>query len=162
MSTLDVPGFNPANNDVLAAGCWAEHDDGSLIYVKGTEGGQVVYEIYDTAQDPPVFYQDAMLDVEFKKQFSWVPGDLQSKDKWLWHDKTPFDWGRVMKLFNDPVPQHADVRDQLTAAERVAESLKLRRQQLNKSDVESKMDVITKKGKSILNRIMKAVEAFNE
>lgn len=29
MSTNDVPGANVAHFDTLAAGCWAEHDDGS-------------------------------------------------------------------------------------------------------------------------------------
>lgn len=39
MSTNDVPGANPVNKDILAAGCWAEHADGSLLFVKGNEGG---------------------------------------------------------------------------------------------------------------------------
>lgn len=32
MATDDVPGANPANADVLCAGCWAEHDDGSKLH----------------------------------------------------------------------------------------------------------------------------------
>lgn len=31
MSTNDVPGAKTENRDVLAMGCWAEHEDGSLI-----------------------------------------------------------------------------------------------------------------------------------
>lgn len=34
MATYDSPGSNPANNDKLSRGNWAEHADGSLIYVK--------------------------------------------------------------------------------------------------------------------------------
>lgn len=89
MSTNDVPGANPKNAYVLAAGCWAEHADGSLIYVKGTENDQVVYEIYDIAQDPPVYYQDAMREKAFKQQFSFPPVGA-SPEEWTWHDKTPF------------------------------------------------------------------------
>lgn len=49
MSTNDVPGANPKNADVLAMGCWAEHEDGSLIFVESVEGGTVVYSIFDIA-----------------------------------------------------------------------------------------------------------------
>ena len=36
MSTNDVPGAKAANGDELAALNWAEHDDGSYIFVLGT------------------------------------------------------------------------------------------------------------------------------
>src|SRR6056297_2054635 len=122
MATNDVPGHNPANKDVLAMGAWAEHEDGSLILVKGVEAGKVVYELYDLAGDRPVFYQDAMLETGFKQQFSWAPGE-DKKDCWTWHDKTLFPWDRVMQTFERPVPVDADVNETLSTAQRVAESL---------------------------------------
>src|SRR5574341_1282159 len=135
MATDDVPGANPDNADRLAAGCWAEHDDGSMLYVKGTENDQVVYELYDVAEEPPVYYQDAMLEPAFKDAFSFPPVG-KSKEKWTWHDKTPFTWNRVMKTFDKPRPMHADVHDQLSAAARVARSLRLRAQKLKPESVE--------------------------
>ncbi len=107
MSTSDVPGANPKNADKLATGCWAEHSDGSLLFVKGTENGQIVYELYDVVQTPPVYYQDAMREEAFKKAFSAPPVGA-SKEDWTWHDKTPFPWARVMKTFDKPVPVAAD------------------------------------------------------
>jgi hypothetical protein len=160
MSTQDVPGANPANKDELAAGSWAEHDDGSLIFVKGNEASQVVYEIYDLAQDPPVYYQDAMREAAFKKQFSFPPVG-SSPEKWTWHDKTPFPWNKVMKTFDKPRPVHADVGDTLSAAERVAQSLKLRARQLREDDIEPRTEQV-RKGRSILERLERAIEAFAE
>lgn len=125
MSTNDVPGASPANKDELRAGCWAEHDDGSLIYVKGTERGSIVYEIYDMAMEPAVCYTDAMPETGFKKQFSYPPVGA-SKEKWTWHDKTPFDWRRVMKVVERPRPGHVSAEETMSAAARVAESLRLR------------------------------------
>jgi hypothetical protein len=161
MSTHDVPGANPANCDVLKAGCWAEHTDGSLIYVKGTENGQVVYEIYDVAQDHPVYYQDAMREQAFKTQFSFAPVG-QSSVAWTWHDKTPFPWSRVMKTFDKPVAQAASAGDMLSAAARVAESLKLRAKALTQGDVEAKTEHVRRKGRPIVERIERALEALFE
>ena len=156
MSTNDVPGASASNSDVLSAGCWAEHDDGSLIYVKGTEKDMVVYEIYDLAVDIPMYYQDAMLSDAFKRQFSFPPVG-QSSIAWTWHDKTPFPWDRVMKTFDKPRPSHADVFDQLSAAARVAESLRLRAKKFTAADVSSKTVQV---GKSIMDRFSRAVGAF--
>ena len=50
MSTNDVPGANPANRDELAMGAWAEHADGSLIFVESTEGGTCIYEVFDLSE----------------------------------------------------------------------------------------------------------------
>lgn len=161
MATNDVPGANPANADVLATGCWAEHDDGSLLFVKGTENSQVVYELYDIAQDPSVYYQDAMREDAFKESFSYPPVG-QSADKWTWHDKTPFPWNKVMKTFDKPRPVHADVHDTLSAAARVAQSLRLRAKQLTEQDVAQGTDQVRTKGRSILERIERAIEAFAE
>ena len=162
MATADVPGANPANADVLAAGCWAEHSDGSLMYVKGTEGGQVVYELYDLAQDPPVYYQDAMREQAFKDAFSYPPNG-KSADKWTWHDKTPFPWHRVMKTFDKPRPVHADVHDTLSAAARVAQSLRLRAQKLQPEEVTHlSPQEVPKGGRGIADRIQRALDAFLE
>lgn len=161
MSTQDVPGANSANADTLKAGCWAEHSDGSLIYVKGTEDSQVVYEIYDLAQDPPVFYQDAMRSEAFKKQFSFPPVG-SSPDKWTWHDKTPMPWKRVMKTFDKPVPTHASVADQMTAAARVADSLRLRAQQVDPTSVEASSEQVRTAGRPLVDRLMAALTAFKE
>lgn len=151
MATHDVPGSNPANKDELHAGCWAEHEDGSLLYVKGTERDQVVYELYDLNEDPPVYYQDAMDEKQFKESFGWS-ADIQ----WTWHDKTPMPWERVMKNFERPRPNLADVHDTLSAAARVAQSLRLRAQRLAQSDVDAQRT--ERKGRPILERISRALE----
>src|SRR5690349_15632121 len=124
MATNDVPGANPVNADQLRSGCWAEHQDHSLIFVKGTENDQVVYEIYDMAADPVVYYQDAMRADAFKKQFSYPPTGA-SAEKWTWHDKTPMPWDRIFKNVERPTARIADVQKELSAAARVAESLRL-------------------------------------
>lgn len=163
MATQDVPGANPANADRLGAGCWAEHKDGSLMFVKGAEGGQVVYELYDLAQAPPVYYQDAMREDAFKKAFSYPPVG-QSADVWTWHDKTAFPWNRVMKTLDKPAPRHADVADTLTAAARVAESLRLRAQKLDPETVTPKADQsdAPKAAVGIIQRFQRALNAFME
>lgn len=133
MSTNDVPGANPKNADELAMGCWAEHEDGSLIFVEGTEGGRVIFSIFDVAEDPPVEYRDAMAEQAFKKQFSWDPKDPQSV-KWTWHDKTPFPWDRIIQSGSSPGTRYASAEDQLSAAERVARSRNLRGDEIDPSD----------------------------
>lgn len=160
MSTNDVPGANPVNKDVLAAGSWAEHADGSLLFVKGNEGGQVVYELYDVAQSPPVSYNDAMAENAFKKAFSFPPvGD--SKEKFTWHDKTPFPWKRVMQSFDKPRPNFADVADNLSAAARVANSLRLRSHEINQADVEPNVEQVRTK-RSIMRRVGDALAALRD
>lgn len=160
MATQDVPGANPANRDELRTGAWAEHEDGSLLFVKGTEG-QVVYELYDLAQVPPVYYQDAMREAAFKTTFSFPPVG-KSKEKWTWHDKTAFPWDRVMKTFDKPRPVNADVHDTLSAAARVAESLRLRAKEVLAADVEPNTEKTEPKGKGIISRIQRALNAFLE
>jgi hypothetical protein len=166
MSTHDVPGANAINKDVLAAGCWAEHDDGSLLYVKGTEGKTVVYELYDLDQQPPVYYQDAMRKKAFKSQFSWPPIGT-STEQWTWHDKTPFPWSRVMGKIDKPRPVHANVADQLSAATRVAKSLQLRARKVQEADLDARTETEGKiAGRTIMDRLSRAFEraydGFNE
>lgn len=128
MSTYDVPGANPANNDELRMGCWAEHDDGSLIFVYSTEGNRVIYTMFDLAKDPIVEYRDSMRQDAFEKTFTWDPTKKAKKgaEKWLWHDKTPFPWDRIIKDGGQDGIKFASASALKTAAERVAESLRLR------------------------------------
>jgi hypothetical protein len=125
MSTNDVPGANPANRDALAMGAWAEHADGSLIFVESNEGARVIYSIFDMSKTPIVEFRDAMPEVNFKREYSWDPA-RPSGEKWTWHDKTPFPWDRVIREGARDGLRYASARDQLTAAERVAERLRLR------------------------------------
>ena len=137
MSTYDVPGANPANADQLAMGCWAEHEDGSLIFVESVEAGKVIYSIFDVAKDPPVEYRDAMLEYDFKKTFTWDPKAKTKKDdKWLWHDKTPFPWTKVMEDF-PAGSRAASAAGTMNAAERVAESLSLRAEKVRERQLET-------------------------
>lgn len=143
MATNAVPGAVAANYDELAVGCWAEHADGSLIFVEGVAEGSVVYCIFDVAK--ALAYRDAMSEKGFKKQFSWDP---KKKDaiKWTWHDKTPFDWSRVMDL--PPGPAYPSAAHQLSAAEQVAEKLKLRGEAIDTEAIRT--------GRGILERLTDA------
>lgn len=161
MATHDVPGANPKNADVLAMGCWAEHEDGSLILVKSTEGGRVVYEIYDMAQTPPVYYQDAMPELAFKKAFSYDPKQ-PAKDRWTWHDKTQFPWDRVMKDFSRPRPHYASAEDLQSAAQRVAESLNLRGRQVAEGDVRDRTERSANRGRAIVDIIAGALRDVSD
>jgi hypothetical protein len=151
MSTTDVPGAKSVNHDVLAMGCWAEHEDGSLIFVESTEGGNVVYSIFDVAAQPIVEYRDAMPEKGFQKRFSW-----HSKDdvKWTWHDKTAFPWERVMEHF-PPGSRNASAVGTMSAAQRVARSLDLRAEPLRER-------AVTRPGQAIgmMERIRNAVDAL--
>lgn len=161
MATNDVPGANPANGDALAAGCWAEHEDGSLIFVKGTEGERVVYEIYDLSAQPPVSYTDAMPEAGFKKAFSWQRGKSRA-DRWTWHDKTAFPWERVIAKVQRPRPDFVTAEDQLSAAARVAQSLQLRGQRLAEAEVTAQTEQSAARGRSVLERIEKAITDLKE
>ncbi len=105
MSTEDVPGSKASNRDELAHGCWAEHDDGSLILVQSTEAKRVIYDVFDLKGGSPdtpkavLEYRDVKGEVEFKRTFSYVCGEDKRdgvSEKWTWHDKTPFPWQRVI------------------------------------------------------------------
>ncbi len=167
MSTNDVPGYKDENRDELACGAWAEHDDGSMIFVESTEINRVIYSVFDMAHDPPIEYRDAMPEASFKKTYSW-PG---SKDKWTWHDKTPFPWDRIIKQFKDgPKPAAADhsitaaerIRTSRerhsTAAQRVADELRLRGEELDHSDFEDRMERVLGKVAGMFERIVGAAE----
>lgn len=109
MSTEDVPGMNPLNRDSLHSGCWAEHKDGSMVYVLGTEGNKVLYSMFDVSDaNDPVEYRDAMPLRQFETDFSYDPRNPRSV-RWTWHDKSEFPWGRIMRKFKSGVkPVSAD------------------------------------------------------
>ena len=154
MSTHDVPGAVAAHHDVLAMGCWAEHDDGSLIYVYSTEGDKVVYSMFDVSRDPVLEFRDAMSEKGFKKEFSWSKPGVSTKEgvQWTWHDKTPFDWDRVMVQFPSG-PRDASAGATMTAAARIAERLKLRGNELREQ--------ISRPGgaRTIMERVRDAIAA---
>lgn len=127
MSTDDVPGANPANADKLAMGCWAEHKDGSLIFVESVEGGRVIFSVFDVQRTPAMEYRDAMDEAAFKRQFSWK---VSGGDHWTWHDKTPFPWDRIMRRF--PSGSRLASADETTsAAQRIAEARDLRAREVS-------------------------------
>ncbi len=164
MATNDVPGANPVNKDELHAGCWAEHSDGSLIFVMNGENDRVVFQMYDLMQSPPMYYQSALRIADFKKQFSFPPVG-QSAEKWTWHDKTAFPWDRVIKAFPDqPTPQYANVADNLSAAARVAKSLQelVHPHAVNREQIEARQEQVRSKGRSMTERIAAALAAFSE
>lgn len=179
MSTYDVPGFDPKHNDELAMGCWAEHADKSLILVSSTEGNRVIYEVFDMGRTPPLSYRDAMPEVSFKKTYSFDPTNKKPlNEKWTWHDKTPFPWDRVIKggIQDGPVVS-AEVtlsaaeniietrkRHQAeaaaapsTAAQRVAESLRLEGQELDREKLAQRADKIMDRVEGIVGSIAKAL-----
>ena len=133
MSTTDVPGAKRKNGDELSMGCWAEHEDGSLIFVESTEGGRVIFMVFDVAQTPPVEYRDAMPEAAFKDRFSWKDGD---DDKWTWHDKTPFPWDRVIDHGGRSGPGYTHADDLINAAQRVAKSRQMRGSDVDPKDYE--------------------------
>lgn len=126
MSTTDCPGFNPANNDELTLGCWAEHDDGSMIFVESVEDGRVVYSVFDFAGGDVVEYRDSMSEGGFKKAFSWNPEDVDDIGVWVWHDKTPFPWDKVIAAGARDGARPATADALLTAAQKVARSRSMR------------------------------------
>ena len=120
MSTNDVPGANPSNGDSLGVGCWAEHKDGSLILVEGTEAGRVIYSVFDMSRKPPIEYRDAMPRASFDKTFSRNLGG--NKDSWVWHDKSAFPWDKIIKSDAKDGTKAASADDVLNAAQEIIES----------------------------------------
>jgi hypothetical protein len=133
MTTTDTPGSNPANHDKLEVGNWAEHEDGSLVFVLGfDENDSVIFNVYDLQDKAvPTYYTMALPLDEFHENFSFNPKvstkkskkTVTDKVKWLWHDKSPMPWKRVMRYIDRPTPRPVNVSDQLTAATRIADSL---------------------------------------
>lgn len=157
MSTNDVPGAKAANRDFLAMGCWAEHDDGSLILVEAVEAGRVIYSIFDIAEDPPVEYRDAMPEPVFKDRYSWRPDTDDDSIRWTWHDKTPFDWDRVMGQFPSG-QRHVSAVAQLSAAQRVARSLDLRAEAVRER--QEARPTLQRAARSVLGGIAEAIRSL--
>ena len=137
-------------------GCWAEHQDGSLIFVESTEDDRVIYSMFDVSRDPPVEYRDAMPNVSFKRTFSW---DFSGGgERWTWHDKTPFPWHRVIKAGIPDGGRLASARDVMTAAERVAASLRLRGEEFNREHNRHRAEDSRSRAHGILDRVLDSVE----
>lgn len=151
MSTDQVPGNKPETRDELALGCWAEHEDGSMIFVESVEDGRVVYSMFDLTETEIVEYRDSMSELGFKKSFSW-PTD--TGDKWTWHDKTPFPWDVVIDLGAKDGRKfpHADALE--SAAERVARSRRLHKRTFNYDAALAKAGSA---GRAIVDKIQRAV-----
>jgi hypothetical protein len=162
MSTNDVPGFGEASSDVLAMGCWAEHEDGSLIFVKSTEGQRIIYEMYDVNSSTVVQYTDAMLEDAFKKQFSWTNKEKNNKKntKWSWHNRTLFPWDKVIKAGVKDGIGYASAGDQLSAAARVALSLSLQGRDLDPETKKHLMDFLSPASKTITSRLQEAISSL--
>lgn len=159
MSTNDVPGASKSNRDQLAMGCWAEQEDGSLIFIESTEGGRVIYSMFDIAdEDNPVEYRDAMNVRAFKKDFSYN-AKAKKSIKWTWHDKTPFPWDRIIALGSKDGVRYPSAGHLLSAAERVAKSRGLKAGRLDPDDYEHKTDQTTKgAAAAILDGLQKAID----
>lgn len=157
MSTNDVPGANPVNNDELAMGCWAEHTDGSLIFVESTEADRVVYSIFDMSRTPPVEYRDAMPLDTFEVRFGY-DGD---EGPWTWHDKTPFDWNRVIQAGVPDGVRAAFADHTLSAARRVADSLRLRGDGITR-DHRHRTETVARRYGAIWDKIGRAISELRK
>jgi len=157
MSTLDVPSFGSAKSDQLALGVWGEHKDGSLIFIASVENHRVIFEIFDLSGGKVVEYRDAMPEDDFKRKFSWSSPDKLKTGPWIFHDKTPFPWDKVIAAGSpsgtrlasaQDVLDHADAvktsRDRLlnpnpSAAQQVADDLKIQGTELLADEINSLM-----------------------
>jgi hypothetical protein len=152
MSTDSVPGYDPANRDELKYGCWAEHEDGSLILVEGTEGGYVVYSVFDASEKPVMEFRDRMAEGAFKREFSWKGGD---DERWEWHDKSEFPWDRVIGSGARGGTKFADADDLMSAAQRVARHRKLSGRKFDYDESR-----VSSTGRDIRDRIQRALETL--
>lgn len=167
VSTNDVPGHKPENHDQLAMGSWAKHEDGSLIFVQSVENKRVVYMLFDMSRMPPRRWQGAMDETKFKRHFSWDPKKARTDPthfKWTWHDKTPFPWDDVMEEI-DEEPMVKTAGEIQSAAERVAEALGLRAEEVKREDIAHRGEQTrpgTAAGTEIMQRLRRALDAFFE
>lgn len=160
MSTNDVPGARAANNDELGLGCWAEHEDGTLLFVESTEADRVIYSVFDTRKNPPMEFRDAMPEDGFKKHFSWDPNSKDDDQiKWTWHDKTPFPWDRIIEEGIPEGVRHASAQHLLTAAEKVAEKRDLIGKSVDEDDIKSRLSktIVGRVGRAVVSGIQSAI-----
>lgn len=162
MSTNDVPGAEPRNQDKLGIGCWAEAQDGSLLLVEGIDDEKVIYSIFNMAPsklDPPqpaVEYRDAMPIKGFEKQFSYSKSKKPLGGLWTWHDKTPFPWERIIKEGMPDGVRYSSVEDQLNAAMQVVRARKLLGQGLPVA-ARPWMNQVKDKSSKIIDKIQRAI-----
>jgi hypothetical protein len=170
MATNDVPGANPVNNDELHVGCWAEHEDGSLIFIDGAEGGTVVFSMFDMSSDPLFEYRDSMARVTFEKTFSWDPSDPYYKtktgakakqEKWTWHDKTSFPWDKVIKAGAKSGPKIAHASHVKTAAQRMAENLAMRGREV-RGRYDHLSDSVVARTRTVFDRFKRAFDELRK
>jgi hypothetical protein len=88
----------PNSKDLLDGGCWAEHNDGSLLLVGRSQSERVDYWLFDMAGTPPTICRSALPKAKFEKMFA-DKGDFL----WTWrHEQTPFPWDRILLAINGP------------------------------------------------------------
>ena len=157
MATCDVPGSNPANNDNLHPGCWAEADDGSLIFIEGISESEnrVIYSVFDlTDKNNPIEFRDAMPKNGFESHFKWKNNKT---DMWTWHDKTLFPWEKIIDFFPDG-QKSPSINQTLSAAKRLAESRSLLSNKVDKKDYQHKTNqVISETSNKIIDKIQRAI-----
>jgi len=156
MATNDVPGANPANGDSLSMGCWAEHEDGTLIFVENTEGGRVIYSVFDLSRKPPIEYRDAMPIEGFKKRFTWKK-DVPDSMLFRWHDKSAFPWDRVIEKGIPDGVRHACAEHQISAAQQIAERRSVIGKPVDPEKYEHMRDRLAKAGEELIGGIQRAI-----
>jgi len=157
MSTQDVPGHGSAKSDVLGMGVWGEHEDGSLLFVESTEGGRVIYSIFDMAQSPITEYRDAMPEKGFKQTFSYGSKNSKVDSGWVFHDKTPFPWDKIMSAGAKDGMRFASAEDQLNAAQRLAKSMEMRGSNFDADRFSHLRENVGRRGRTIIDKIQRAV-----
>lgn len=154
MSTCDAPGYSAKDSDSagdeLHVGCWAEHSDGSLLFVKGVDGKRVIYSLYDLEVIPVVEFSDSMPLKDFLKFYSRGGG---SGSKWIWHDKTSFPWNKVIKKGARDGVSGGSARDIINAATRVAKRLGLSARAVKGSDADEYNAVARPKNARKISRV---------
>lgn len=158
MSTNDVPGAVASNNDALAMGCWAEHEDGSLIFVESTEGDNVVFSMFDQSREPIMEWRGSMRRPRFEQHFSYPGG---SGEKWTWHDKTPFPWDRIVEALPEGA-RFASVSVIISAAQRVAERLGLSSRARSRDDFDHNVDQLRSEAETLIQKLQRAIGRLPE
>lgn len=108
----------------------------------------------------------------------------KSKIRWTWHDKTPFPWDRVIKAGVRPGPRRASAEDHLseaariaesmrdkglvdedtplTAAQRVAQDLKMRGEALDEGRYSHRLDKVIRRARRMHERLGKALSDLDD
>lgn len=160
--TNDVPGV--ADNAVLAVGHWAESKDGSLLLVEGVNEERVIYSVFNLSVNPPVEYRDAMPLDGFKETFSCSTSKKKGKNPlggvWGWHDKTKFPWERVIDCGISDGIKYVSAEHQLNAALAVAKSRGLINEgkEVEPEQVKTFMETVGNKGRTVIDKIQRAIE----